>query len=73
MRDRRLEGPLLPLVARLNEVRRAHPALTAAGVEALTWLETENDHLLGFARLHGDDMSSWSSTSTPARPTTASA
>ena len=55
VRDRRLEGPLLPLVARLNEVRRAHPALTAAGVEALTWLETENDHLLGFARMHGDD------------------
>ena len=54
-KKRRLEGPLLPLLRRLNEVRRAHPALTGAGVEHLTWLETENDHLLGYARALGDD------------------
>jgi len=55
LRERRLDGQLLPLVKRLNELRRAHPALTGAGVERLTWLETETDHLLGFARSLGDD------------------
>ena len=55
MRERALDGPLLPLVRRLNELRRAHPALTGAGVERLTWLETESEHLLGYARsLDGD-------------------
>jgi starch synthase (maltosyl-transferring) len=55
LRDRRLAGPLLPLVRRLNEVRRAHPALTDAGLERLTWLETESEHLVGYARILGDD------------------
>jgi starch synthase (maltosyl-transferring) len=56
VRDRALDGPLLPLVRRLNEVRRAHPALTGAGLERLAWLETESEHLLGFARALGDDV-----------------
>ncbi len=56
LRERRLQGPLLPLVRRLNEIRRAHPALTDAGLEQLTWLETESAHLLGYARAHGDDV-----------------
>ena len=55
-RERRLEGPLLPLVRRLNEVRRAHPALTGAGLERLMWLETESEHLIGYARSLGDDV-----------------
>ena len=56
IRDRRLDGPLLPLLRRLNQVRRAHPALTDAGLERLTWLETESEHLLGYARALGDDV-----------------
>ncbi|MCZ7589706.1 MAG: DUF3416 domain-containing protein [Gaiella sp.] len=55
VKERRLEGPLLPLLRRLNEVRRAHPALTGAGLERLTWLETESDHLLSYARTLGRD------------------
>jgi starch synthase (maltosyl-transferring) len=55
LKERRLDGPLLPLVRRLNEVRRAHPALTDAGLERLTWLETESEHLVGYARTLGDD------------------
>jgi starch synthase (maltosyl-transferring) len=47
-------GPLLPLLKRLNEVRRAHRALTDAGLDRLTWLETETDHLLAYARTHED-------------------
>ncbi|HET8811251.1 MAG TPA: maltotransferase domain-containing protein [Gaiella sp.] len=55
LRERSLDGPLLPLVTRLNEIRRAHPALTDAGLERLTWLETESEHLLGYAKeLDGD-------------------
>ncbi len=56
VRERSLDGPLLPLVRRLNETRRAHPALTGAGLERLSWLETESEHLLGYARTHGEDV-----------------
>jgi starch synthase (maltosyl-transferring) len=56
VKARSLEGPLLPLVRRLNDIRRAHPALTAAGIERLAWLETESEHLLGYARELGDDV-----------------
>jgi len=55
VKERRLDGPLLPLIRRLNEVRRAHPALTDAGLERLTWLETESEHLVGYARTLGND------------------
>ena len=56
LRERSFDGPLLPLVKRLNETRRAHPALTGAGLERLVWLETESEHLLGYARTLGDDV-----------------
>ena len=56
LRERALDGQLLPLVQRLNELRRAHPALTRAGLERLTWLETESEHLLGYARTFGGDV-----------------
>ena len=55
LRERTLDGPLLPLVRRLNETRRAHPALTGAGLERLTWLETETEHLLAYARTLDED------------------
>jgi starch synthase (maltosyl-transferring) len=45
---RSLDGPLLPLVARLNEVRRANPALQR--LENLTFLETRNDELIAYAK-----------------------
>jgi starch synthase (maltosyl-transferring) len=53
LKRRRLEGPLLPLVRRLNEIRRAHPALRR--FESLAWLETQNDDLIAFAKQEGDD------------------
>jgi len=56
LKERSLDGVLLPLVKRLNEIRRAHPALTGAGLERLTWLETESEHLLGYARDLEDDL-----------------
>jgi starch synthase (maltosyl-transferring) len=45
---RRLDGPLLPLVARLNAIRRAEPALQR--VDNLRWLETENERLVGYVK-----------------------
>jgi starch synthase (maltosyl-transferring) len=47
-KERALDGPLLPLVKRLNEVRRATPALQR--VDNLRWLETESDHLVAFVK-----------------------
>jgi len=48
LKRRRLDGPLLPLVARLNEVRRAEPALQR--LENIRFLETENDQLIAYAK-----------------------
>jgi starch synthase (maltosyl-transferring) len=48
VRSRALNGPLLPFVRRLNEVRRAQPALQR--VDNIRWLETENDLLVAYAK-----------------------
>ena len=48
VKQRTLDGPLLPLVQRLNEVRRAEPALQR--FDNLRWLETESDHLVAYAK-----------------------
>jgi starch synthase (maltosyl-transferring) len=48
VRPRALDGPLLPVVQRLNEVRRAEPALQR--LENIRWLETENDQLIAYAK-----------------------
>jgi starch synthase (maltosyl-transferring) len=48
VRERAFDGPLLPLVQRLNEVRRAEPALQR--LDNLRWLETENESLLAYVK-----------------------
>jgi starch synthase (maltosyl-transferring) len=48
VKKRKLDGPLLPLVKRLNEIRRAEPALQR--VENLRWLETEQEHLVAYIK-----------------------
>jgi starch synthase (maltosyl-transferring) len=48
IKRRRLDGPLLEMVGRLNAIRRAHPALHRIG--PLRFLETENVHLLAYAK-----------------------
>jgi starch synthase (maltosyl-transferring) len=48
LKRRALDGPLLPLVQALNEMRRAEPALQR--VDNLRWLETENDALVAYAK-----------------------
>jgi starch synthase (maltosyl-transferring) len=48
VKRRALDGPLLPLIARLNTIRRAEPALQR--LENLRWLETENDQLVAYVK-----------------------
>src|SRR5438552_7907329 len=48
VKARELDGPLLPLVRRLNEIRRENPALQR--VDNLTWLETESEYLVAYAK-----------------------
>jgi len=53
LKERALDGPLLPLVRRLNEARRACPALQR--LENLTFLETRNDDVFAYAKVEPDD------------------
>lgn len=48
VKRRALDGPLLPLVRRLNEIRRAEPALQR--FENLTLLETHGEHVFAYAK-----------------------
>ena len=47
-KQRKLDGPLLPLVQRLNEIRRAEPALQR--FDNVRFLDTHNEQLLGYAK-----------------------
>jgi starch synthase (maltosyl-transferring) len=47
-KKRKLDGPLLPLIRRVNEIRRTHPALQR--IENIRFLDTENDHLIAYAK-----------------------
>ncbi len=48
LKRRKLDGPLLPLVQRLNELRRAEPALQR--FENLRLLETHGDHVFAYVK-----------------------
>jgi starch synthase (maltosyl-transferring) len=48
IKQRRLDGPLLPFITMLNGLRRDHPALQR--LENVTFLETENDRLMAFVK-----------------------
>jgi starch synthase (maltosyl-transferring) len=51
IRQRALDGPLLPLVQRLNHVRRENPALQR--LENVAFLETANDAIIAYAKREG--------------------
>jgi starch synthase (maltosyl-transferring) len=51
LRTRALDGPLLPTVAKLNEIRRARPALQR--FENISFLPVENDALIAYAKREG--------------------
>jgi len=48
VRKRRLEGPLLPLVRRLNEIRRSNLSLQT--LDDVVFLETASEELIAYAR-----------------------
>jgi starch synthase (maltosyl-transferring) len=53
LRERSLDGPLLPLAARLNKARRENPALQF--LSNIAWLETENDALIAYVKRTDDN------------------
>jgi starch synthase (maltosyl-transferring) len=54
VKERALDGELLPLVKRLNEIRRANPAFQRFA--NLVLLETESEHLFAYAKRSGDNV-----------------
>ena len=48
IKERSLDGPLLPMIERLNHARRDNPALQR--LDNVTFLETENDALIAYAK-----------------------
>src|SRR5581483_6606217 len=54
VKERRLDGELLPLVRALNVARRENPALQR--FENLTLLESENDQLFAFLKREVDNV-----------------
>ncbi|MBV9916674.1 MAG: alpha-1,4-glucan--maltose-1-phosphate maltosyltransferase, partial [Solirubrobacterales bacterium] len=51
IKRRSLDGPLLPLIARVNAIRRANPALSH--LSNITFLDTANDALIAYAKQTG--------------------
>jgi starch synthase (maltosyl-transferring) len=54
LKQRALDGPLLPLIAQLNHARREHPALQE--FSNITFLDTANDALIAYAKRSGADV-----------------
>src|SRR3712207_4390761 len=48
VKDRTLDGPLLPFIQTVNEIRRANPALQH--FDNVTFLDTQNDNLIAYAK-----------------------
>jgi starch synthase (maltosyl-transferring) len=48
IRERDLDGPLLPMIRRLNEIRHENPALQY--LSNVFWLEGQNDQILAYAK-----------------------
>jgi starch synthase (maltosyl-transferring) len=51
IKERSLDGPMLPLIARINAIRRENEALQH--VDDIAFLETENDDLLAYVKRRG--------------------
>jgi len=53
IKQRALDGPLLPFLRDLNRVRNEHPALQR--LDNVTFLETQNEALIAYAKQEADD------------------
>jgi starch synthase (maltosyl-transferring) len=54
IKRRRLDGPLLPTIARINRIRRENVALQH--LSNITFLETENEGLIAYHKRWGDNV-----------------
>ena len=54
LKQRALDGPLLPLAGALNRARRDNPALQH--LDDVTFLETENEQLLAYLKRRGENI-----------------
>jgi starch synthase (maltosyl-transferring) len=54
LRPRKLDGPLLPMIEKVNAARRENPALQH--LSNVWFLETENDGLIAYAKRAGDNI-----------------
>jgi starch synthase (maltosyl-transferring) len=48
LKERALDGPMLPLIGRVNQIRRENPALQE--LTNITFLDTANDALIAYAK-----------------------
>jgi starch synthase (maltosyl-transferring) len=48
VRQRKLDGPLLPMIQHINEIRRENPALQV--LSNVHWLDTHNDGLMAYVK-----------------------
>ena len=51
LKQRSLDGPMLPFIARVNAVRRENPALQH--LSNVAWLDTQNDQLMAYVKQRG--------------------
>jgi starch synthase (maltosyl-transferring) len=51
LKQRALDGPMLPFIARVNQIRRENPALQH--LSDVAWLDTQNDQLMAYVKQHG--------------------
>ena len=66
LKERSLDGELLPLISRVNHIRTANPALQE--LSNVVFLATENDALIAYPKQSSEDTSSSSSISTRTTP-----
>jgi len=48
IKQRKLDGPMLPFIGRINEIRRRNPALQH--LSDVAWLDTQNDQLMAYLK-----------------------
>jgi starch synthase (maltosyl-transferring) len=53
LKQRTLDGPMLPFIARVNEIRRENPALQH--LSDIAWLDTANEGLIAYIKTWGDN------------------
>jgi starch synthase (maltosyl-transferring) len=51
LKQRTLDGPMLPFIARVNEIRRENPALQH--LSDIAWLDTANESLIAYVKTWG--------------------